>query len=203
MRSMQRYIVLASALLLAACGSDDKDSTGPVGAGDVGAFNVTVGGDATGSLKGFAVHASVPQSSQQDGGFALALSDTTKETGGVVGSLIIGKVNPALPTTGTHQIAELNESTGDNDYFAVGIITDEDATDWICWSTGGTLTVQQSSAARLKGSIALQATCQQTMSDVTANVTFSGSYDSKGGVVTAPAALLAQRAQRVQQLRTR
>ena len=190
MRSMKRYMILASVALLAACGSDDKDSTGPGSVGANGAFSVAVGGDAEGSLSGFAVHASVNQGESQ--GFVLALNDTTQESGGVTGSLILGKVNPAIPTPGSHPIASIDEAT-DNDLWMFGVITDEDGVDWICYSTGGSMSVSSASASRFRGSVSIQATCGQATSDVEAEVTFSGNYDSRSGTVSLPTALRAQR----------
>lgn len=190
MRSMKRYMILASVALLAACGGDDDDNgTGPGGSNN-SSFSLTVGGDAEGTIAGFAVHAS-SNAGQGDQGFVLALNDTL-EAGGVTGSIIIGKSTAGIPANGEHDIVAIDEGQA-GDLFMFGGVTDEEGNDWICYSVEGTLNVTQSSASRFKGSVNLTAACESDVVEQPITVTLAGPFDSKGGQVSMPASMVASR----------
>ena len=190
MRTMKRYMILASVALLAACGgdSDDDNGTGPGGNAN-SAFSLTVGGDAEGTIAGFATHASVSQGESQ--GFVLALNDTL-EAGGVTGSIIIGKSTPGIPANGEHDIVAIDEGQA-GDLFMFGGVTDEDGNDWICYSLEGSMNVTQSSASRFKGTVNITAACESDVVEEPITVTLAGPFDSKGGQVSMPAAMVASR----------
>ena len=180
MRTMKRYMILASVALLAACGGgDDDNGTGPGGTTN-SAFSLAVGGDAEGTIAGFATHASVSQGESQ--GFVLAMNDTL-EAGGVTGSIIIGKAQPGLPANGSHDIAAIDNAE-DGELFMFGGVTDEEGNDWICYSLEGSMNVTQSSTARLRGSVNITAVCESDAFEEPATVTLQGTFDSRGGQVT-------------------
>lgn len=181
MRTMKRYMILASVALLAACGGgdDDDNGTGP-GGSNSSAFSLNVGGDAEGTIAGFATHASVNQGESQ--GFVLAMNDTL-EAGGVTGSIIVGKAQPGLPANGAHDIVAI-DAAEDGDLFMFGGVTDEEGNDWICYSLEGSMNVTQSSTSRLRGSVNITAACESDVTEEPITVTLQGTFDSRGGQVT-------------------
>lgn len=189
MRTMKRYMILASVALLAACGGDDDDNgTGPGGTTN-SAFSLTVGGDAEGTIAGFAVHASSSQAG--DEGFVLAMNDTL-EAGGVTGSIIIGKSTAGIPANGQHDIVAIEEGQA-GDLFMFGGVTDEEGNDWICYSLEGSMNVTQSSASRFRGNVNITAACESDAFEEPITVTLAGTFDSRGGQVSLPAAMVASR----------
>lgn len=186
MRNVQRYAVLVAAAFLAACGGDDKKSgTGPDGDGLNGNFTATLTGDITGALAGSAGHAAV--STGEDQGFVMAFDDTPS-AGTTTATLIIGRENPALPSTGQHTFKNMDDASveiGPDDYAMLAAVTDAQGTDWICGSTGGTMNVTSSSAARIKGSLNITVSCRTAVSEAQKDITIKGNFDSRGEQVTA------------------
>ena len=180
MRNVQRYAtryaVLAATALLAACGSDDKKSgTGPDGSG-LGNFTATMSGDITGALSGVAGHAAVSTGEEQ--GFVMAFEDAPS-AGTATASIIIGRENPALPSAGQIAFKSSEGTLTEDDYVMIAAVTDAQGTDWICVSTGGSWTVSASSATRIRGSLAIAASCITPLSEVQKDITLTGNFDSR------------------------
>lgn len=177
MRNVQRYAVLAAVpLLVAACGDDKKSGTGPDGAVN-GSFTATLAGDIAAPLSGIAGHAAV--SSGEDQGFVMAFEDTPSGNT-VTASILIGRENPAIPATGqiTFKSAE-DDVIGANDYVMLAVVTDAQGTDWLCASTGGSMNVSASSAARIRGSLNIASTCFEPGSEASKDITITGTFDSR------------------------
>ena len=178
MRNVQRYAVLATVALLAACGGDDdKSGTGPDGNGLNGSFTATLSGGLTGALSGIAGHAAISTGEEQ--GFIMAFEDTPS-AGTATASILIGRENPAMPATG--QIAFKNaedDEIGPNDYVMLAVVTDAAGTDWLCGSTGGSMNISSSSAARIKGSLNITASCSSATSEAQKSITLAGNFDSR------------------------
>ena len=179
MRNAQRYAVLSAVALLAACGGGDKKSvTGPDGNLN-GSFTATMSGDIAGPLSGLAGHAAVSTGPVDEQGFVLAFEDTPSN-GTATASIIIARKNPALPATG--QIAfksSDDDDFGPNDYVMLAAVADAQGTNWLCVSSGGSMTVSASSAARIRGTISITASCITAGSEVEKAITLSGNFDSR------------------------
>ena len=187
MRNVQRYTVVMAAALLAACGGDDKNGTGPDGSG-LGSFTATLSGDIAGPLAGVAGHASV--SSGESQGFVIAFEDTPA-SGTVTASILIGRENPALPTTGAHAIMSGETADDPSDYVMLAVVTDALGGDWLCGSTGGTMNVSSSSASRIRGSINITALCLGEDGETEKAITLAGNFDSRQEQVPALRAMVA------------
>lgn len=179
MRNVQRYAVLSAVALLAACGGDDKKSvTGPGGSLN-GSFTATLSGDIAGALSGLAGHAAVSTGPVDDQGFVMAFQDTPS-TGTTTASIAIARANPALPVTGRIAFKSSDDAGfGPNDYVMLAAVTDAQGADWLCVSTGGSMTVSASSAARIRGALAITASCSTAGSEVQKAITLSGNFDSR------------------------
>ena len=180
MRNVQRYAVLATVALLAACGGDDKKSgTGPDGTGLDGSFTATLSGDLAGALSGIAGHAAVATGPEDEQGFIMAFEDTPSGNT-LTASILIGRENPAMPATGQIVFKNAEEDViGRNDYMLLAVVTDAQGTDWLCGSTGGSMNISSSSAARIKGSLNITASCQSAGSETPKTITLAGNFDSR------------------------
>jgi hypothetical protein len=176
MQNVRRYAVLAMVALLAACGDDKKSGTGPDGDGLDGTFSATLSGDITGALSGVAGHAAV--SSGEDQGFVMAFEDTPT-AGTPTASILIARENPAMPATGQITLKNPEDDTfGPNDYAMLAVVTDAAGHDWLCGSTGGSLTITASSAARIRGSMNITASCFVD-AETEKEITLVGNFDSR------------------------
>ena len=143
---------LIAALVLGACGSDKNDPAGPGNPAD-GQFEATVTGDVETDFGGAADFGSVDDPDYGEG-VLIQLS----EVGGS-GLIQMVRIGSALPSPGTHPVADaLNGTPADGDF--VIIITDGPANnpDAIFVATGGTVSVEQSSSSELSGEFSFDAT---------------------------------------------
>jgi hypothetical protein len=195
MQSMKRYTMLVAVAFLAACGGDDdKNPAGPGNGGGeevVGNFTATLAGDVAASLSGEAAHASVSQGESQ--GFVLALDD---EANGAQAGVIFVRANPAIPGTGAHDIVGDAEEMGDDDFAVIAAVTDAAGAEWLCYGIEGTLNVTSSSTARVRGNFTVSGACVSAEVEEEQAITFSGTYDSRGGNVSPTIRAAVARAER-------
>jgi hypothetical protein len=152
MRSM-RWIALAAAAVLAACGGDDKDATGPGNGGGATTFSADVSGDLQASLKGAALFGQATDPEYGDV-FGLEMS----ETGAGEGFIQVVRLGGEVPSPGTYAIADaLNGTPADGDFVAMAFDSDNGEPTAIFVATGGTLKVTSASGSAFKGTFTFNA----------------------------------------------
>jgi len=152
MRSM-RWMALATVVVLAACGGDDKDTTGPGNGGGARTFSAAVSGDVQASIKGEALFG---QASDPEYGdvFGLEMS----ETGQGEGFIQVVRLGGQVPGPGTYAIADAIDGTPrDGDFVAMAFDSDDGEPTAIFVATGGTLKVTSSSGSAFKGTFTFDA----------------------------------------------
>ena len=173
------------AVLVTACGgSDSKSPTEPGGNNDNSSYTASISGGYTKSLTGKSAFAS--DNSDNEVGFVLALGTEDEDNGD---AMLIWRAQAGVLSAGTYQFADFANTEGDipATQFAgtlVFSLTGENSA--LCSVTSGTLTVTQSSASRLKGSINAQASCIDVSSSSEKTITMTGNFDAIGGTVTFP-----------------
>lgn len=191
MQNLKRYTMLVAVALLAACGGDDdKDPAGPGNGETVGSFTATLAGDVAGSFSGEAAHASVAQGEEQ--GFVLALEDAPGN-GAATAALLFARVNPAVPGVGQHGVMS-DENGSEDDFAVIGVVTDANGTDWLCYGASGSINVTSSSAARVRGNFTIAGGCISESSETEQAVTLTGTFDSRSGTVGAAVSSVLMRA---------
>lgn len=172
----------ALALLATACGGDSKSPTEPGGNDDNSSYTASITGGYTKSLTGKSAFATNMAAS--DVGFALALG--TED--GNNDAIIFWREQAGVLGTGTYDIMDYvaNDQLPADKLGAMLVFEPVANSAVVCNLTGGTLTVSQSSANRLKGTINAQASCSDLTSAEEKTVTVTGSFDAIGGTVTIP-----------------
>ena len=178
-------IALAGATVLAACGSDSKEPTGPGDA--LTSYQATFTGDVQLSLTGNAAFAS--DNSDEDVGFALGLVDTEAEDSDDM--IIFYRANPGVPGTGAVTIADYvntpDQEIPGTQLVAMAFLGLDTATPTFCMSTGGSVNVSSSSSTRLRGTFTMQMECAEiTGGEVMYETTVTGNFDAAGGAVQIP-----------------
>jgi len=174
-------LLVPSLLLAAACGGSDK-STGPVDINDssftanlTGAVTRTVTGKA-----GFGV-----QTAGENQGFGLVLGITSQGTGNPT-NIFFFRDQGVRPANGTHTLGNVSDGADvPAEQIAASILIDANggASGTICMSTGGTLTITESSATRLKGTYTVQAECLTIGEEEPEVITATGSFNASGVTV--------------------
>lgn len=151
MRSI-KYLALAAAVTLAACG-DDNGGTGPGNGGGKASFSADVTGDVETSVKGAALFG-VKEDEAQGRLFGVEMAES-----GAGESLIqIIRIGGAVPANGTYQITDaVNGNPQDGDFVAMAFDSDNGTPTAIFVATGGTLKVTSSSATAFKGTFSFDA----------------------------------------------
>lgn len=178
-------IALAGATLLAACGSDSKDPTGPGEA--LTSYQATFAGDVELSLTGNAAFAS--DNSDQDVGFALGLVDTEDDEADDM--IFFFRSNPGVPGTGALSIADYvntpEEEIPGSQLVAMALLGLDTETPTFCMATEGSVNVSSSASTRLKGTFTMEMECAViTGGEETYITTVTGNFDAAGGNVDIP-----------------
>ena len=171
------------AVLVTACGgSDSKSPTEPGGGNDNSSYSASIAGGYTRTLTGKSAFAS--DNSDNEVGFALALG--TED--GNNDAILFWREQAGVLGTGTYDIVDYVElETVPADKLSAMIVFEPAANSAVlCHLTTGTLTVTQSSATRLKGSITGNADCIDVTASTEKTVTVTGNFDAIGGTVTIP-----------------
>jgi hypothetical protein len=168
-----RVVTLALALLLPAC----SDSGGPAGQGS---FSATVTGDLTNSFTGRAVFGIATQGANQ--GFAIALErqGATQVDRDVV---ILARFNTQRPGIGTYSIVSSACDTCTDDDFDAGYVLYRPSGDFAFFaSESGTLTITESSADRIVGTLNFDATWILSSDNITArDIAITASFTAVPG----------------------
>jgi hypothetical protein len=181
MRTLKRYAVVMAAVMLAACGDDDKSGTGPGGgSGVAGSFTASAAGDLVASFSGMAGHASVAAGEEKGFGFAM---EDTPSAGTATASILFIRTNPALPSVGANPVVVLDESTSESDFMLLAALTDAQGGEWICTAAdAGAINVTSATAQRVRGSFAVPVECLGN-GGATKALTLSGNFDSRVGSI--------------------
>ena len=171
-------LAVPAALLLAACGGSD----GPAGPGEnptnAGTFSATVAGGLAKSVTGTAAFGT----SEEDG-FTLGLGD---EDNGFIFGRDLG-VTPGVGTYNVWDLTDDDEEEGEDGIPEAAIQgvfgLDVAGTAYICYSTGGTITISTSTATRLAGSLNVTADCWDGQAEVPKSITVVGPFNAVGGAV--------------------
>lgn len=130
-----RWLVLTTAVTLAACGGDDNGSTGP-GNGGGQAFDAAVTGDVQTTLKGKAAWGMVDDPNQ---GQLFGIEMMENNPGGLIQLVRMGG---AIPDAGTYTIADgLNGTPADGEFAAVAYDMDNGAPAAVFVATGGQVNI--------------------------------------------------------------
>lgn len=168
-------VVLATflSLSLAACGDDS--ATGPDGDGDGASFDVTISNGVSTSFTGAAIFES-GVSGGGVSGFGVVAVDTEQELQSF--SLVR---RGTRPSSGQYSLADPEQGTVEQGEFVVVISYANDADDQVVLgSTGGTVTIDESSSSRVSGSFEAQLTGAVVTSTGADSVsaTATGSFDA-------------------------
>jgi hypothetical protein len=176
-------LLVPSLLLAAACGGSDS-STGPINVNDssfsanfTGAVTRTVTGKA-----GFAV-----ETAGEDQGFGLVLGMNAQGSGDPT-NVLFYRDQAVRPGNGAYTLADISEDSDiPADQIAAVVLIDATGGNngKLCVSTGGTFTVTESSANRLKGTYTVQAECLTIDEEAPEVLTVTGSFNAVGGTVSA------------------
>ena len=176
--TFRTLLTLSAAALLAACGGSDSaagpnDPTENPGGnpnGTAGSVTATVGGGLTKSIAGTAMFAH-----NAGEGFMLAFGSDDD------GFIFSREVAGSLPV-GTHPVWD---TTGDDDAPTTALVgvfnVEQGATSWLCTTTGGTMTITESGASRLRGTMNITGVCATGGSDVTREITVTAQFTAVGG----------------------
>lgn len=179
MRTLKRYAVVMAAVMLAACGDDDKTGTGP-GGGVAGSFTASAAGDLAANFSGMAAHASVATGEEQGFGFAM---EDTPSAGTATASILFIRVNPALPSVGVNPVVVLDESAEESDFMLLAALTDAQGGEWLCTAAeAGSINITSASAQRVRGSFSVPAECIGD-GGATKALTLAGNFDSRVGSI--------------------
>lgn len=149
-----RWMALAAAVTLAACGGDGDGGTGPGNGGGASSFSAKVSGDIeVPSVKGVALFGTVVDE-EQGPLFGLEMAE-----GGEGESLIqIVRLGGQVPTPGTYQISDaINGNPQNGDFMALAFDSDNGEPVAIFLGTGGTLKVTSASDRAFKGTFSFNA----------------------------------------------
>ena len=147
-----KWMVLAAAGMLAACGGDDNGTTGP-GNGGSRTFSAEVTGDLETSVKGAALFGTKTDEAQGTL-FGLEMA----ETGDGESVIQIIRLGGQIPAPGTYEIKDaINTNPGSGDFVAMAFDSDNGEPTAIFVATGGTLTVTSSTATSFKGTFTFDA----------------------------------------------
>lgn len=176
---VQTILLLAAAVVLGACGSDD--TTGP-GEGASATFAATVGAPVTRAFDGAAAFA--VDNTDPEIGFALGLV----EPGAAGDDMIVFHRALAGQLGGTNTIGDGSAENVPAATLIGTVILDANTDDpLLCLSTEGTLTTSTASASRLKGAFTMQVDCVRMVSfEEFVDVTVTGTFDAAGGTVIMP-----------------
>lgn len=170
---LSRTLLLASLVLLAACGGD-SGPTNPGGIADK--FSASVTGDANHDMSGHAVYAI-----NSGVGFGLELVDTTQGT-------LYFEQQQGAPSSGDNTLADATTGeVGPGSLWAVVLLTPPAGpAEGMLYSKSGTITITSQSGDELKGNFSFTATGTVNGVDGEATVQVSGSFDAKNGSVSTP-----------------
>ena len=175
MPTTRLLLAIPAALLLAACGGSDAPTGPGDGVGAEGSFTGTVSGALSKSVTGDAVFGT----STSEGGFALVLGNETD--GFIFGRELVGTL-----AVGSYAVYNFDDETTDEvpptalaGVFGLTVGSSE----YICGTSGGTVTISSSTGTRLKGSVNVTATCYDAVTAAEKAITLTGQFDSVGGTV--------------------
>ena len=173
MTNVVRTIALALALLVPAC----SDSGGP---SDQGSFAATITGDLTLSFSGRAVFGIATQGTEQ--GFLIALErrGSTQVDRDVV---VLARFNTQRPAAGTYTIVPSSCNTCTDDDFDAGYVLYRPSGDFAFFaSEAGTLTITESTAERIVGTLSFDAVWVLSSDNITArDIAISASFTAVPG----------------------
>lgn len=173
MTNVGRSIVLALALLAPAC----SDSGGP---SDQGSFAATVTGDLSLSFTGRAVFGIATQGTQQGFLIALERQGSTEVDRDVV---VLARFNTQRPAVGTYDIVSSSCNTCTDDDFDAGYVLYRPSGDFAFFaSETGTLTITESTAERIVGTLSFDAAWVLSSENITArDITITASLTAVPG----------------------
>ncbi len=165
-----RFLLLAGLLIFTGCDSNDEDDIEDI----TGSFDIQVTGDVMQSLSGSqAAFGAITDGQTGISGFGM----TFGATGTAAQSLSITRKG-SRPGNGGHSIANVNvdtefETLSDDAFFGI-FSTGTD----VFYSSGGTLTITESTDRRIEGSISM--TGRSVLPNATAEITVSGNFVAVG-----------------------
>ena len=168
-------LAVPAALLLAACGGSDSPSGPNENPGNAGTFSGTVSGGLSKSVTGQAVFGT----SAAEGGFALVLGNEND-------GFIFGRDLAGIPAAGAYPVWNFDDESGeDMPTNAIGGVfgLTVGGKDYVCSSTGGTLTISNSSSTRLQGTLNVTAACYTVGTETPVAITVAGQFSGVGGQV--------------------
>ena len=175
MKRVAYPFAIALALLVPAC----SDSGSPSGQGS---FSATVAGDLTLSFTGCAVFAIATQGANQ--GFAIALErqGSSQVDRDVV---LLARFNTQRPGVGTYSIVSSSCNTCTDDDFDAGYVLYRPSGDYAFFaSESGTLTITESTAQRVVGTLTFAATWLASSPNITArDITIMASFTAVPGTL--------------------
>lgn len=173
MQTMTRWTMVATTLVLAACGGSDSTGPGGGGGGGAPAFNAEVTGDIQTDITGTAFFGSASDGQGQTL-HMIRLVESGASAGGVIQ---LGRLGAAGFEVGSYPISDGSNPQGDGDIVAV--LTDQQGGQLTAAlaSSAGTLTITSSSGTRIAGTFTFQATGASLANPgTTLNVGVSGSF---------------------------
>ena len=168
-----RFAALVLALLLPAC----SDSGGP---SNQGSFSATVTGDLSLAFTGRAVFGVATQGTQQGFLIALERQGSTQVDRDVV---VLARFNTQRPAAGTYAIVSSSCNTCTDDDFDAGYVLYRPSGDFGFFaSETGTLTITESTAERIVGTLSFDAVWVLSSDNITArDITVSASFTAVPG----------------------
>jgi hypothetical protein len=189
---MRRIAVLALALALpigtAACGDDN--GTGPDDGLATATFTASVSGDLSSEFQGQAFFGEATDPETGDDYWVLILTTGSQNSGQTV---YFGR-RGARPGNGTSNLTDIEDSDLDveaGQIFALYLDFTSQQSYGVFASSGGTLTVSESSGSKMTGTFSIQATgtSVQGQTPVEVNVTITGEFNAQNGNVGFPGVL--------------
>jgi hypothetical protein len=175
MTRVARILAVTLAAAALACG----DSTAPV---NQGSFTASITGDLTASLTGRAVFGVATQGTNQ--GFVIALerqgsSQVDRDV------IVMGRLNTQRPGEGTYPIVSCVGGTCGADDFDAGYVFYRTSGDFAFFSSdAGTLTITESSAEKIVGTITFDGVWVLSSESVTArDITITASFTAVPGAL--------------------
>jgi hypothetical protein len=148
-----KWMALATAMVLAACGGEDDGSTGPGNGGGPTTFSADVTGDVQTQVKGAALFGQRVDEAQ-----GTLFGVEMAETGEGESVIQIIRLGGEVPAVGTYQITDaLNTTPGNGDFVAMAFDSENGTPSAIFVATGGTLKVTSSSGNAFKGTFSFDA----------------------------------------------
>ncbi len=163
-----RKITRGAAAVLAAAVLACSENTGP-GNLDSGRFSFTISGPVDETVTGNAFYAA-----DQDG-LTIVLGTSQR-------SVVVGRVNPAVPSAGTYVIRNPEASPPADEFVLEAIFGSGTSFSYLCSATGGTLTITGSSP-NLVGTFSGPVDCFVASSNSTASGNITGSFNAPNGTL--------------------